>query len=243
MDLSKKILFLVMIILIFNYSCKKKDSEPQTPQTPTPTNNTILSLKFNNEISDSSGNKNIMTGNNITYTKDSLGNIKGSAYFDGVTSSITSADNDLYDLKSSFTFSIWIKPETNSAYLIQKQMDINGGGPYSFDYWGGKPRIVLYFNSSDYFLLEGNTPIVANKWQYLAATWDGNSVKIYVDGKLDKDSVLTGKTILNSSKPIGIGLYQWNPTGCRFQGAMDNLEIYKIALSKEAIASKYNTYK
>ncbi len=231
---------LIIVILIFNFSCKKKDSNEEIPTT---TNNLILSLKFNNGIVDSSGNNNVLISDNITFTKDSFGNTNGAAYFDGSTSSITSADNDLYDLKSSFTFSIWIKPETNSAYLIQKQMDFNGGGPYSFDYIGGKPRILLYYSSSDYFELKGNSSISINKWQYLAATWDGTSVKMYVNGQLEKESTLSGKTILNSSKGLGIGIYQWNPSGARYKGAIDNLEIYKTALSQEDIEKKYNEYK
>jgi len=234
----KYILPLVLVIMTINCACKSNDPDSDSIQK-----NKILSLNFDNNTNDLSSYKNTMSVNNIIFVKDSLGNATGAAYFDGISSSITSVDKDIFDLKTSFTFSIWIKPETGNANLIQKQMDINGGGPFSFDYIGGRPRILLYFNYSEYFLLTGNTPVALNKWQYLATTWDGNSVKLYVNGKLDNESILTNKIIMSSSKGLGIGIYQWNPSGMRYKGSMDNLEIYNTALSQIEIENKYSQYK
>jgi len=241
-QLRRKSIYILLLTttLILNYSCKNRYYEAQLQQYK---KNRILSLNFDNNTSDLSGNNNGLTPQRISYTKDFLRKKYCAAYFDGENSSIISNDNDLYDLKSSFTFSAWIKPETNKAYIIQKKMDYNGGGPYSFDFFPGKLRIILYFSPSDYFVLEGNSPIVTNTWQYVAATWDGNSVRLYLNGKLDKESILTQKSILNSSKPLGIGLYQWNPTRFSFKGAMDNLEIYNVALPQSVIETKYKKYK
>ena len=236
MHFKKTILPFLMVIIAINCSCKS--NEPDSTQQ-----NKVLSLNFNNNTNDLGSHKNTMIVNNITFVKDSLGNVDGAAYFDGTSSFITSASNNSFDLKTSFTFSIWIKPETSNGNLVEKAMDMNGGGPYSFDYIGGRPRILLYFSYSEYFLLTGNTPVALNKWQYLAATWDGNSVKLYVNGQLDNESTLKNKIIMSSSKGLGIGIYQWNPSGMRYKGSMDNLEIYNTALSQTEIENKYSQYK
>ena len=48
---------------------------------------------------------------------------------------------------------------------------------------------------------------------------------------------------MSSSKGLGIGIYQWNPSGMRYKGSMDNLEIYNTALSQIEIENKYSQYK
>lgn len=226
------------MISCLNFSCKNSYWLSQREHQK----NKILSLKFNNTVTDLSGNKHELIAKNISYTNDLYGNTNNAAYFDGWTSAIITND-DKYDLKTSFTFSVWIKPETNRAYILEKPMDYNGGGPYSFDFFPGKLRIILYFSPSDYFVLEGKTTIINYKWQHVAATWDGNQVRLYYNGKLDNDTILTNKTIMKSSKPLGIGLYQWNPSAFSFQGAMDKLEIYNIALSESEIEAKFKNYK
>lgn len=230
----------IVSLIIFGFFICSCTHEPEPIiMEALPDKSLLLDLNFNGDLKDHSMYKNQLTLDDVSLTDDTVGVNENAALFDSYYSSIIVRPSRVFDLDTSFTFSLWIKPTNKHASLIQKPMEYNGGGPYSFDFWGGSPRIVLYFQDDSYILLQSDVQIKKGEWQHLAATWDYQVLKIYVDGVLSTSMPLTGKKLKVSSKPLGIGVYQWNPNGFRFNGIMDNLQIYDIALPEDEIRRKY----
>ena len=86
--------------------------------------------------------------------------------------------------------------------------------------------------------VEGKTKLINNEWVHLAITYDGKLVKLYVNGKLDKESKeVSGEiTLGNSSLHIGA---QGTPLSYYFLGIIDEVKIYNRALTLEEIMGEY----
>lgn len=82
-----------------------------------------------------------------------------------------------------------------------------------------------------------------NAWHYIAVTYDGSSVKIYLDGVL-KESVSTSGTIVYPNNYTFIGAEAGGntstPSGNYFDGRISDVRIYSTALSSADVLELYN---
>ncbi|MCD6219131.1 DUF4091 domain-containing protein [Candidatus Calescamantes bacterium] len=78
----------------------------------------------------------------------------------------------------------------------------------------------------------------AGQWYHVAAVYDGQLMKIYIDGKLD-NKVSKGRfSIPTSGQPLRIG--KWTDNAPRyFPGVIDEVRVYHRVLSEEEIAKRY----
>ena len=77
-----------------------------------------------------------------------------------------------------------------------------------------------------------------NTWTHLAATYDGTAVRLYVNGVQAASTARTG-TLASSTSPLELGgdiFY-----GQVFNGAIDEVRIYNVALSAAQIQTDMNT--
>jgi hypothetical protein len=79
----------------------------------------------------------------------------------------------------------------------------------------------------------------ANRWIHMAGTYDGNLMKLYVDGEEIGERSLTGAINLDPSRPLTVGVEEnggghvpENP----FDGRIDEIRIYNRALMASEIA-------
>ncbi|HKW30378.1 MAG TPA: LamG-like jellyroll fold domain-containing protein, partial [Verrucomicrobiae bacterium] len=77
----------------------------------------------------------------------------------------------------------------------------------------------------------------AGVWYHLAGTYDGTTVKIYVNGVLE-GSAIAGFPMDYGTRPVFIGTTGEGWDG-RVQGSVDEISIYKRALSSNEIATIY----
>ena len=87
-------------------------------------------------------------------------------------------------------------------------------------------------------VLYGPAPLTVNTWTHLAATYDGTTMRLYVNGAQVASQAQTG-AIATSTDPLQIGgdsIY-----GQYFQGAIDEVRIYNVALTAAEIQADMNT--
>ncbi len=77
-----------------------------------------------------------------------------------------------------------------------------------------------------------------NNWHHLYLTFDGNTMKFYIDGE-EKDSqpisgTIDAQPVLNIGQSNGV---QGNPSN-HFKGMIDDIQIFNIALTKEQVLEK-----
>lgn len=87
-------------------------------------------------------------------------------------------------------------------------------------------------------------PITLNQWHYLVGTFDGQTLKIYVDGTLMGTTTLSGKeTIQNWENSIYIGDCGSPPQNAGLRGLIDNVAIFKRAKTQDEVTATYNQFK
>lgn len=85
--------------------------------------------------------------------------------------------------------------------------------------------------------LFGETRFEYNKWYHVAETYDGLTLRIYINGELDGSMVVSGE-IVRTTQPVRIG--KAYADGNYFNGLIDEPEIYNRALSADEIKAIYN---
>jgi hypothetical protein len=113
---------------------------------------------------------------------------------------------------------------TNTSYIL----GINSSAsPSNFNQLG------LYVNGT---WTNSSSTITPNVWQHVAATYDGATVRLYINGVAAGSSPLAG-SILDRSDPTMIGR-QGTTCNCNyFQGSIDEARIYNRALTAGEISA------
>ncbi len=145
-----------------------------------------------------------------------------------------------FDYLQPFSFAAWIKPESEKGAIVSHSEDYfegQGHGLYLID---GKIRLHVVFRWTDIGLrIETASPVKLKEWQHVLVTYDGKrkaaGVHIYLNGEDQKLNVLFDELTwpMDFKLPLRIGA----GGGLRFQGAIDDVRIYRIALTPEQAAT------
>jgi hypothetical protein len=142
------------------------------------------------------------------------------------------------------SISMWIKCDVNAnpMYMFAK--------PHSdIDAWDTSSLAVtaagqLDFETTstatyaDYLFSASGSELRTQTWRHVAATWDGATKQVYVDGVLSTSSAAT---ILDSTLPSRLGADVDGGTPLHFYvGGMDEVRIYARALSANEVAMLAN---
>jgi hypothetical protein len=140
---------------------------------------------------------------------------------------------------TTFSMSAWVYPQANPAahagimgfrnnidsdfYLLQLQNSNNvearfrNSSGISFD--------VLANNLLDF-----------NQWQHLAFTYDGSNIFLYKNGVLVSSTPANG-VITQMSQSFKVGALDWGTTGFYMNGSLDEIRLWNITLSQNAISN------
>jgi len=159
--------------------------------------------------------------------------------FDGISASIT-AENSPQQNSDFTTISFWVNvhnlPASGEAFILS-----NGGWQerWKISLPGhGKP-VFTTNNSSGISDMDsgGDNALEVGNWTHVVMTHDGTDDKIYFDGVEVASKAVAG-TLNSTTRPLGIG---WNPidNGNYFDGDLDEIRIYNVALSAAEVAALY----
>ena len=97
------------------------------------------------------------------------------------------------------------------------------------------PCNTQILGSVGFHYFDGQTDVDLNQWYHVAMTYDGSSLKLYVDGVLDHSCSVSG-TIVTTSQPVRIG--GGAPAGLpqHFEGLVDDVKIWGDALTEAQVA-------
>lgn len=176
--------------------------------------------------------------------------------FNGTTQGTVVDYDPTYDLFPKGTIEAWvyIKQQMDTAGIVHK-----GESPtfndecYSLQFWGNQGQIALAIDNSSgsYDLLTSTINLNTGRWYYLVATWDGTTMKLYINGVLNKSKAqtLSGAPQTNSSKLL-IGsqlpnMYSPAYGYFTFNGAIYGVKVYSTPTPPDATAilSFYNANK
>jgi hypothetical protein len=178
--------------------------------------------------------------------------VVGQAFaFDGIDDALRVPDAPALNPTTGITLAAWLNtPEEfrlQRAIFVKPWVQVSQPPYYQYalaytnlashpDFPGGLPQaLTLYLSvdgSSQYEHLTLLDSGIQGRWAHVAATYDGASMRIYVDGVLRASRALTG-AINVFATPLAIGDYgpTGNFPGQNFKGGMDELELFGRALS------------
>ena len=207
----------------------------------------VAHYKFDGDLKDYSGNNNngVAAGNKITYTDAVIG--KG-AKFDGSTY-IEVKDSNSLDLRKALTISVWVYKENpnsdeNFIPILSKGENeyCDETTPYAlyYDYDGYRPNLRLSNTEAVESLNKSDLSISHQKWHLMTTTWQGKTVKFYVDGILKGNAVWNGGELYSSGDKLLIGANIADGTWY-LTGILDDLRIYDYALTDADIKVLYDS--
>ena len=149
--------------------------------------------------------------------------------FDGACDWVTVGDANPLDLTVGMTVEAWVKPTTLSGWRTVLMKERLGGLAYALyaNTNGNRPSVDVVAGRGE---TEARGPhrLPANAWTHLAATYDGVTLRLYVNGAQVASRALPG-ALVTSAQALRIGGNAvW---GEWFKGAIDEVRIYDRALA------------
>lgn len=180
---------------------------------------------------DSSGNNN--SGTLLDSPAWVTGRIGGGLSFDGVDDGVQVPDAASLDFTTGVTMSAWIRMSNqpdNAAVLIKESTAT--GWSYAL-YFNNSHWLKAYVRLADgYHYAQLTEPLPLDEWLYVAATFDGTTIRLFVNGEESATESASG-SIVTSNESLWLGVDQNG--GDRFAGEIDELRLYDRALSQSEI--------
>jgi hypothetical protein len=169
--------------------------------------------------------------------------------------SMVLSGSNYYDVDSSnaleltrFSVAAWFKTSEDyksPAYLVNKGgmgsdilgMNLNYGIRMT-----GSETLQAGFETGDGVDNLVSSPLSYNdgQWHYTACTYDGTTLKLYVDGKLVASKALSSVPDSSGNEPLRVGSNSVTDTGY-FVGNIDEVAVWKNALTAGDVFSTYDS--
>jgi hypothetical protein len=159
--------------------------------------------------------------------------------FDGTDDFVTIPPNSSLDITTAITLEAWVYATKNSGIqnVISKSSSSPNNG-YIFPRTdNGWTNTIIYFHiAGGWRTLSAVYPSL-NAWHHLAATYDGATIRLYIDGIQAASQAQSGSITTNGNAVV-LG----NQTGTSefFGGTMDEVRIWNVARTQAQIQSSMN---
>ena len=183
-------------------------------------------------VADASGNGNVGAVGSASWV--TTGRFGNALSFNGTNARVTVADSASLDLTTAMTLEAWVLPTVGGGWR-----DVIYKGPDDIYFLessssSGRPATGGTFANPIY----GNSALPLNVWSHLAATYEGITLRLYVNG-VQVSSRGVSRLITTSAGALTIGgdaLY-----GQHFAGRIDEVRVYGRALSASEIQTDMTT--
>jgi uncharacterized repeat protein (TIGR01451 family) len=162
--------------------------------------------------------------------------------FDGSTDYGVVSDQWALDPTTSLTLSAWIKPQAQGSLDIISRAAAGSVDGYALSLTPStastNPRtVVMQFNeasSGNTFRVNSTTqyPTNGSTWMHVAATYDGTTMRMYINGEEERSEVGPASIAANL---INVGIGAQSDGTRKFRGQLDDVRIYRRALSATEI--------
>ena len=199
--------------------------------------------RFSDDATDSSGNGNdgIVYGGE-SYSDSPMGRALS---FDGVGDYVNCGSGAILKPTQNITIEMWVKPsstqnqyadilgghQNNQGYVVQQ--DSNELNHYYFAYnmngtgtgWQGTGI---------------KTELMPNVWQHFVVQKEGNTIRYFLNGTQTAIGDVSGGIYYSPTEPFYIGI-GWLLTSSRyFEGSIDDVRIWNVALSEGQLGKVYD---
>ena len=198
-------------------------------------NNTIFYYNMQNAIDKSANGYHGVLENGVKITSDGM-------FFDGVDDAVRINETTNIDLGENFTLATRMKVDNpNNNVVVFGNLEVAGT---SIGINGGKIFFQIYNPATkSYVIVKQSGTAISNTWYSIVGTYDGSTMKLYINGKLD-NSVSATIDYKASTAPFVLGR---NPKAVGynnneiFGGTISNTLLTKTTLSADMISKYYSS--
>ncbi len=203
---------------------------------------------FDGNANDLSGNGNNATVYGAQLTTDRFGGTNLAYLFDGFNDTIEAPHSASLDITGPITVSCWVKAENTywRSGLVIKAPDHDPSVGYHLRSGYDKAHLGLYYGVGGTHYGAGaasNTSITDDQWRLVTGTYDGSTIRMYVDGQLETSTPYTAGYDSNTAA-LQIGHYYYpyadghgGRNDVSLNGAIDDVRIYDRALSATEVGT------
>jgi hypothetical protein len=179
---------------------------------------------------DRSGSNNKGTLSGPAWT--TAGKVGRALNFDGVNDLVTVADSASLHLTTGMTIDAWVRPTRANDWSTVALKERPSGLSYALYASDSASHAAGYINSGGDLAAPASAATAVNAWTHMAVTYDGTSLKLYVNGTLVRTTPASG-AMTSSTGALRIGGN--NVWGEWFAGTIDELNVYNRALTAAEI--------
>jgi hypothetical protein len=181
----------------------------------------------------SGGNHNGTLNGDAKWTQGKIG---GAVELDGKSGFVQIADKSAFDIGGQITIASWVKIRSVPAEYTA--IVTKGDSSWRLSTAQRERKFHCSVNNYNSIILDGSTTVDANEWYHVAMVYNGDEIRIYVDGKLDATKPWKDGIAKNDFDVlIGENAEQ---KGRSFDGLIDDVRIYNYALKDFDIMALYN---
>jgi hypothetical protein len=186
---------------------------------------------------DASGNGNVGSIAGASWV--TTGRFGAALRFNGTSSMVSVADAATLDLTNKMTLEAWVQPTAAGGWrtVIMKERPSSG---LAYSLYGDENNTgpAGYMNISGDKSVTSTGALPLNTWSHVAFTYDGTTMRLYVNGVQVKSKAQTGSASVSAGMLRIGGNSVW---GEYFAGMIDEVRVYNRALSAADIQSDMNT--
>tara|TARA_B100000508_G_scaffold60116_1_gene46729 strand:+ start:7537 stop:10572 length:3036 start_codon:yes stop_codon:yes gene_type:complete len=163
--------------------------------------------------------------------------------FDGVNDIVDCGNSLSSDLAGSTTISVeaWVNPSTTTGLGVIISN-------YNYPTANSELQFLLRRDADEYYfqisgtsvgfgLKTGPGTVATSQWQHVAGTWDGSTMRIYLDGVEMNTQATTAISLRTTANKVGIGGNSFNEY---LTGKIDNIRIWSDVRTAGEIAGLMN---
>lgn len=176
--------------------------------------------------------------------KENIGEIIGATFaesgkrkvltFDGAYDYIRIPDSSSLDITGDLTIEVWIKTTQKAVAwptIFGNCQEVSPHHGYKIGM--SRDGLVFYYSQGQYVF--SKSKINTGTWRHVVVTLSKTTATVYVDGKVDHSAVVSIPKANDVDQTIGAS---YSPHYF-FEGAIDELRVYTVALSDRQIRQHY----
>ena len=178
----------------------------------------------------------------VTLTTDRCGNPNSSYHFDGRTGFISVGSDSLLTLTIQYSISGWFLPDTilgNQRTIIsQSKNSTQTGLCLNLDHLQDYRLVCDNTDGNGVHLISSDSLPYPYQWYFSVVTYDGDSLKLYINGELDT-TMLYNINLSTNLHILTIGSQNLVGTTDFFSGKIDDIGIWNRSLTLQEVQRLY----